>query len=414
VARILDDSGEPRAPLDRRLLALAFGATFLSRSVVGAVVESLRAELLLTDQALGTLVSAFAAGYAVALPAGALFTLRHRRARLLAVGLTLCGAATAASAAAVGFWTLVLTRTAAGAGAGLLTGLAVVLLLDVDRPPGRAPRGLMLPAAAGLALGYLLGGLCGRWPGWRGAFVLAGVVLLALVVPCLRAGDPLRRAADPWSSLRAEGILGPMRRLAAARSRLLPVAAAVTGASAASALAFWLPAFLERIRSVPRLVAGAELGAAVLASGFAGAALGRYAVQRLAVPSAALWTAAAGTGAAALATAAALSSTWPLVVLPGLMVALLGVFTAARAAVEAHAGEGQPDPALTAMVLLLVHGAGELTGAFGIGAAADRASFGVALFLLPGALLASATLWAGAAWSHRRRQPGQVPPRASS
>ena len=270
VTASLDRSPGPGGSPDRRLLVLAFGATFLSRAVAGAVAESLRAELWLTDQALGTLVSAFAGAYAVGLPAGAALGARRHRAGLLALGLALCGAATAAAAAAFGFWTLIVARVAAGAGAGLAAGLGVVLLLDGDHQPGRPPRGLLMPAAAGLALGYVLGGLCGRSPGWRGAFIASGAALLALGAASLRASDPPRRAANPWGSLRAEGGLHAVRRLAAARARYLPVLAAVTGASAASALAFWLPSFLERTRGVPRLMAGAQLGVAVLASGFAG------------------------------------------------------------------------------------------------------------------------------------------------
>ena len=179
----------------------------------------------------------------------------------------------------------------------------------------------------------------------------------------------------------------------------MPVLAAVVGASAASALAFWLPAFLERTRGVPRLVAGAELGVAVLASGFAGAALGRAGAGRGADrPASGAWTAAAGSAVAAAAMLAALAVASPAVVLPGLMLALLGVFAAARGAVSAYGGAAS-DPALAALALLFIHGAGELGGAFGLGAVADRVSFGKALYLLPAALFASAVLWAAAAWA---------------
>lgn len=393
----LDASPGPGSSPGRRLLVLAFGATFLSRAVAGAEVESLRGQLWLTDQALGTLVSAFAGAYAVALPAGAALGARRRRAALLAGGLALCGMATAASAAAIGFWTLVAARVAAGAGAGLAAGLSVVLLLDGDQRPGGPPRGLLVPAALGLALGYVLGGICGRTPGWRGAFVASGVALLALAPACLRSGEPAWRAAEPWSALSAEGWGRALCRLVGARVRYLPVLAAAVGASAASALAFWLPAFLERTRGVPRLVAGAELGVAVLASGFAGAALGRAGAARGAGrPASGAWTAAAGTAVAAAAMLTALGVASPAVVLPCLMLALLGVFAAARGAVSAYGG-GVSDPALAALALLLVHGAGELGGAFGLGAMADRVSFGKALYLLPAALFGSAVLWAAAA-----------------
>lgn len=403
MTRSHDGSPGPGLSPDRRLLLLAFAATFLSRTVAGAVVESLRAELWLTDQALGTLASAFAGTYAIGLPAGAVLSARRGRAGLLAAGLALCGVATAASAAAFGFWTLIAARLAAGAGAGLAAGLAVVLLVDGEGPPRAPPRGLMLPAGTGLALGYLLGGLCGRWPGWRGAFVISGAALLALAAGCLRAAEPPRRAGDPWASLRGEGLPRALRRLVRDPDRSLAVLAAIAAACAVSALSFWLPAFLERTRGVPRLFAGAQLGVAVLGSGFAGAALGRAGVRRRASSGgAAALTAAAGSATAALGMAAALLAAAPALVLPSVMVALLGTFAAARGMVSALESPGGSDAAALAIVLLLVLGAGELGGAFGLGAVADRVSFGRALFLLPGSLAASAILWA-AAWARARR-----------
>ena len=80
-------------------LTLAIGATILARAAAAGTVESLRAELWLTDQALGTLVSAFAGGYVFGLPVG-VWLAKRGRLRSLAAGLLLCGAATAASAAA--------------------------------------------------------------------------------------------------------------------------------------------------------------------------------------------------------------------------------------------------------------------------------------------------------------------------
>jgi len=93
------------------------------------------------------------------------------------------------------------------------------------------------------------------------------------------------------------------------------------------------------------------------------------------------------------------------VILPALMVALLGVSAAARGAISAFRGKAS-DPALLAFALLLVHGAGELGGAFALGAVADRVSFGRALYLLPAALGATAVLWGAAAMASQGRRRG--------
>jgi MFS transporter, Spinster family, sphingosine-1-phosphate transporter len=398
-----DGSPGPDTLRDRRLLALAFGATFLARAVTGAVVESLRAELWLTDQALGTLAAVFAGAYAIALPAAAALAPRAGRRPLLVAGLLVCGAATAASAWAVGFWSLVVARAAAGAGAGVAALASAGLLLDGPRPSGRAPRRrLLAAAAAGLALGYLAGGLAGRWPGWHGAFIGSGGAVLLLGLASLRAAEPPRRALDPWGALRADGLRTALRGLATTPAAWLATAAAVVGVAGASALAFWLPALLERARGVPRPIAGVQLGVAVAASWLLGEGLGRAALGRLSARAGgACWIAGGATAAAAAAVGAALYHASPAVYLPCLLAALACLFTTARATQAALAGG--LGPGALALALVLLHGAGDLSGAFGLGAVADRASFGQALLLLPFALLASALLWAGAAWGNDRR-----------
>jgi MFS family permease len=399
----------------RAALALAVAAAYLARTVPGATVESLRAELWLTDQALGTLLSAFAGPFALGLPMGAwLARGERRRLRILAVGLAVAGAATALAPLARGFWSLVLTRCVAGLGAGVGAGAVAGLLVGVDRVRGRALPGLG-SAAAGVALGYGVGGLCARFLGWRVAFWGAGGMIGAAALLCLLPADPQRRGPDPWPDLRVRELVGAARRILADRSRLLRVLAAACGASAASGLLFWLPAFLVRGRSIASHVAGAELAAAVLASAVAGAALARGALRpdpRTRAPAVrASWTAAVGTGTAALALAAAFTWAYQGISLPALMVALLGLGVATYGAVASSApGDGREplDAAVLGLALLAVHGLGETSGAFALGALADRASFGRALYLLPGLFLASGLLWAAAAWSRAARAPAEA------
>lgn len=397
-------SPPPRPARGPAALALAIGAAFLARAVAAGSVESLRAELWLTDQALGTLASAFAGAYAVALPAGAYLARGRARMRLLAAGLALCGAATAASALATGFSWLAFGRFAAGLGAGFGAGAAAGLLLQAA-PGRRSGWPGLVPAAAGVALGYLAGGLCDRVPGWRLAFVLAGGALVALAFACRRAAEPVSAGTVPWTALDRDGVRAALHRLGTGPARALGLVAAVVGTAGLSALGFWMPALLVRLQSTPTGVAGGELAAAVLAASLAGAALARAALQAFPSDRAPRWLAAAGAALAALAVAGALAWRAPVLVLAALMIALLAAFTAAYcalAAAVAAAGDDAPGPAALALAVPLVHGVGELAGPIAVGAFADRASLGEALVLLPAALLASAVLWAASAWAGGR------------
>jgi MFS family permease len=386
-------------------------ALFLARAIPGASAESLRAELWLTDQALGTLASAFAGAYAAGLPAGAYLARRSLRMRLLAGGLALCGAATAASALAHGFFWLAFGRCAAGFGAGLGAGAAVGVLAGAERRRGEWPG--LLPAAGGLALGYLVGGLCGRAPGWRLAFVLAGAALAAAGVVHLRWAEPAGALARPWEELREQGGLRAALRHLSDRPRSLGFAAAVAGAAGLSALGFWLPAFLVRLKTTPSSLAGGQLAAAVAAAAIAGAAVARVGLRVFPSERAPRWLGAACAGAAALALAAALAWSGPVLVLAVVMVGLAAAWAAVACALTPLAARDAPEPAALALAVLAVHALGEVAGPIAVGAFADRASLGRALVFLPAALLASAILWAASAWVRETRTPSAPGPRTT-
>ncbi|HVO18898.1 MAG TPA: hypothetical protein VMU15_06565 [Anaeromyxobacter sp.] len=375
----------PFAARDRLSLAAILAGAFLPRALIGAAAEGLRAELWLTDQALGTLVTAFAAAFAAAPLAPARLAPRLRGPALLAAGLLLCGAGTAAAAGAGGFWSLVAARVASGAGAGLAASPRA-------REPGAGgwqPRPFA-GAAGALALGLALGAAAAAWPGWRAASLAAGAALAALGVAChLAGGEPHPEQPPGRAAPRPDG-----RRSVAGR---WPAAAGVAlGAAGLSAMVSWLPAFLERARGVPRPAAGLELGATVLAAGLLGPALAATPVGAAGRAPSPAWRAAAGAAVAGLASAGALWHSSPTVYGPCLLVALLSASAATSAALSWLGGGAGPWPARP---LLLAAVAGELSGAFGVGALADRAGFGQALLLLPAALLAAGGLLAAAAWA---------------
>jgi len=161
---------------------LGLGA-FLALYLPQPLLPDLDRDLGTSPAVTGLVMTAALLGFAAAglLPEG-----RPARTLRLATGLTVAGGLLAALSPAV--WVLLAARAGQGVGVGLLVagGLA-----DVPRRLPAAAAGRVTGALiAGTALGGLGGrltGYTGNFLGWRGAFVVGAVGLLAAVVPSLRA-----------------------------------------------------------------------------------------------------------------------------------------------------------------------------------------------------------------------------------
>ncbi|MCI4361452.1 MAG: MFS transporter, partial [Thermoplasmata archaeon] len=108
------------------------------------------------------------------------------------VGAALLGAAAVASAFSPSYLALVALRGVAGAGAGLFFSPAIALVGSLH-PEGHrgVPVGVFSSAfSAGAGLGVFASALLIPYIGWRGALLVGGVALLALVVPSVLAIPP--------------------------------------------------------------------------------------------------------------------------------------------------------------------------------------------------------------------------------
>src|SRR5262249_9614354 len=123
------------------------------------------------------------------------------------------------------------------------------------------------------AAGYIAGGLADQRFGWRAAFFIAGVPGILLALLCLALNDPPRGAQDGGSReahCAPRGARRAYRELLGNRAYVLTVAGYAAYTFALGALAFWMLAFLERARGVPRASATVQFGAIVVITGFAG------------------------------------------------------------------------------------------------------------------------------------------------
>lgn len=141
---------------------------------------------------------------------------RYHRPRLIASGLALWSALTAATGVALNFAHAALARVFIGVGEAVLTPSSLSMLSD-RLPPSR--RGLAaavyyLGIPVGIGSSFIFAGVMGPALGWRGTFVALGLIGLAaaaLVAVLLRdpprgAHDPLAAEAPPIGSFRDSAV----------------------------------------------------------------------------------------------------------------------------------------------------------------------------------------------------------------
>jgi MFS family permease len=417
----------------RALLVLTFInlVNYLDRFVVAAVVESLkRSELALSDAQLGGLMTAFLLVYMCASPVfGALADRGASRPRLLAFGVALWSVATLLTAFAHGYASLFLARAAVGIGEAAYGTVAPAMIAD-EHPPDRRGRAFAVFYAAipvGSALGYVLGGIVDHLAGWRAAFLVAAVPGLLLSFAALRLRDPPRGAMDlvPMAAhpeRSAEGAKSKGERSAegaewrgaldvyARLLRNVPYRLTVLGYAAytfaVGGMAFWMPAFLERVRGVPRAQATVQFGAVVVVTGFvgtfAGGWVGDWLLRR--------WRQAylglsglATLAAAPLALLVFLSPSRP-VWLAALVAGQILLFASTGPVNSVLVGVVAPGERATAVALSIfaIHALGDVPAPWLIGRVSDATSLATGVLAVPAAVLVSGAIWT---WAAMRRAP---------
>jgi MFS family permease len=271
------------------LLFVVYVFNFVDRQILSILLEPIKADLGVSDTAMGFLTGiAFALFYTVAgIPIARLADRRSRRT-IIAVGLFVWSAMTAASGLARSFPQLALARVGVGIGEAACTPPAHSLLADYFPPERRATALAVygMGIHVGILFGFLVGGWMNEMFGWRQAFWVVGLpgVVLAVVVR-LTLREPLRGAADGLHH-RASGADVPSSRDAAReiwslRSLRHMALGAGLHSFAGYGLAAWGPAFLARVHHMGSAEIGTWLGLITGIGGAAGAILGGMLVDRL-------------------------------------------------------------------------------------------------------------------------------------
>ncbi|MDH3685987.1 MAG: MFS transporter [Myxococcales bacterium] len=269
------------------VLFVVYIFNFIDRQILSILLEPIKEELQVSDTAMGFLTGfAFAAFYTVAgLPIARLADKGTRRT-IIAVGLAVWSAMTAAQGLTRVFWQLAIARVGVGVGEAACSPPAHSLIADYF-PPERRATALAI-YASGIHFGVLFGLLAGGWIneffGWRVAFFVVGLpgILLAVLVR-LTVREPERGQSEPGSQVKQEPppigeVFEFLRRLPAFRH--LAVASAFM-AFAGYGLSTWTPAFLVRVHGMGTGEIGTWYGTITGVFGASGAFLGGWLTDRL-------------------------------------------------------------------------------------------------------------------------------------
>lgn len=276
------------------ILAVSICAGFTMMTSFGIMAESAKAELGLSDEALGAIqgVSAALPLVLLSIPIGMLVD-RANRVLLLLLCSIVWTAGTFLTALAPEAWSLFAGRMLTGIGTtGALTA-ALSLTADLCLPAERG-KGLLIvtlgkslgQAAAFAFAGWLIGHFAAAGSGltflgessaWRSSQLVLGLASAALILPLLLLREPARQEveAGPQASV---GYM--FRELWSRRRLLLPLFVGQTGVVMADAAAgIWAAPIIERDFGLQPPDFAGLLGGAIFVAGIAGAIIGGIAAD---------------------------------------------------------------------------------------------------------------------------------------
>ena len=265
---------QPGAHSTLAMLLLVLVFSHIDRNILNILVEPIKADLGVSDTAMGWLTGpAFAVFYATLAIPVARYADRASRKIIIVAGLVLWSVVTAAQGLVRGFWHLLVARIFVGIGEATTSPASHSMISDYY-PPARRAMPLSIYAAGGhigIMAGYMIGGTINDWMGWRTAFVVVGLPgLLVALVFWFTVREPKRGQAevisdDGQASFRE--VLGYLARRPAFRHLNY---SAVLYVAAIYGFNVWGPAFLMRVHGLSTSEAGLGFGPVTGIAGFLG------------------------------------------------------------------------------------------------------------------------------------------------
>lgn len=268
------------------LLFAVYVCNFIDRQVLAILLGDIKADLGVSDTAMGFLSGfAFALFYTLAGIPIARWADRSSRRGIIALGLAVWSAMTAACGLARNFTELALARVGVGIGEASGSPPAHSIISDLF-PPERRATALSIYAQGiyiGAMIAFLAGGYLKEYFDWRTAFLVVGLPGLALAVLVrLTLREPTRGYWETAPKANEEvPFFDVVRFLFSRRSFVLLVLAACCQSLSGYAFLSWGPEFLVRVHGMSGIEIGTWLGLVIGFGGSIGAYLGGAISDRL-------------------------------------------------------------------------------------------------------------------------------------
>lgn len=267
-------------------LTLISSINYLDRSLLGLALPAIKAEMHVSDTALG-LVSglAFLLFYSLLGVPLAWAADRWSRRNIIAIGLAFWSLMTMATGWVANVWQLALTRFLMGAGEACGIAPSNSMLGDLFRDKRRPLAMSIFGTAVSISsiLFFPLMGWIGQHYGWRKMFMAAGMpgIVLALAF-ILVVREPVRGQSEgSIISAAREPVVATIRFLFGSRTYLALVATATFMGLNVFAAGIWIPTFLQRVHGMTIAEAAALIGPLRGVFGLSGVLLGGFAIDRL-------------------------------------------------------------------------------------------------------------------------------------
>ena len=248
---------------------------YVDRQVLYAVFPLIKADLRLSDTALGFLGSSFMLCYMLSAPLLGWLGDRLSRVRLATAGLLVWSLATSLAGFANGYQALLAARTCVGIGEASFGTVSPGLVADYfpRERRGRVLAWFYLAIPVGSAFGYLFGGIIGARFGWHAAFLLVGLPGLIIALPFSFLREPVR-GGEVTQVIQLEGT--GYGALFTNRSFVCNTLAMAAMTFALGGLAQWLPTFLNRLHGLDVARANTLFGAVTVLAGISGTLAGGW------------------------------------------------------------------------------------------------------------------------------------------